>query len=355
MLHTARMPDNGTDFGPGVYIARHLRRTLADAEELLDQALTAGAARNDGSGVARLDEWMLAHPHRDFLRGAIFGTNMETVERLLRSCRDLTTGLALALDANGELRTSLFVLQRALGEAVMRLCYIMDAEVPPARSLARMAAYQIESIEGNLAAADSFGSHAVEEAVRIKAAILELQRRLAKGGFELTPDTRRPTLTAAVTLDGQRENIKFNATDAFKKYVPGSSWQWELGSGVTHSRGWMLSSIVPTVETEAPGTVIDLVVGVGLVVFDLADAVARVAFSHTGVDVDWFLKKVHSRRRGAISWTSSHPNLVGHVEYASRSPEFKAETGHLGASFQRPAQPPSTSRNPAIAGPEPLR
>lgn len=69
---------------------------------------------------------MLAHPHRDFLRGAIFGTNMETVERLLRSCRDLTTGLALALDANGELRMSLFILQRALGEAVMRLCYIME-------------------------------------------------------------------------------------------------------------------------------------------------------------------------------------------------------------------------------------
>jgi hypothetical protein len=343
MQHTARMPDNGTDFGPGVYIARHLRSTLADTEELFDQALTAGAARHDGSGVARLDEWMRGHPHGDFLHAAIFGTNMETVERLLRSCRDLTTGLALALDANGELRMSLFVLQRALGEAVMRLCYIMDADIPPARSLARMAAYQVEGIEGNLGAADSFGPHAVEEATRIRSVISELQRRLTEGGFELTPDTRRPPLTAAVTLDGQRENIKFNATDAFNKYVPGSSWQWELGSGVTHSRGWMLSSIVPTVETEAPGTVIDVVVGVGLIVFDLADAVARVASSHTGVDVDWFLKKVHSRRRGAISWTSAHKNLsVGHVEYASRPPAFKAEKGYLGASFRRPAEPPST-------------
>jgi len=268
--------------------------------------------------------------------------NMDTVERLLRSCRDLTTGLALALDENGELRTSLFVLQRALGEAVMRLSYIMDADIPPARSLARMAAYQVESIEGNLAAADSFGPHAVEDAVRIKAAVAELQRRLAEGGFDLTPDARRPSLTAGVTLDGQRENIKFNATDAFKKYVPGSSWQWELGSGVTHSRGWMLSSIVPTLETEAPGTAIELVVGVGLVVFDLADAVARVAAGHTGVDVDWFLKKVHSRRLGAISWTSSDRSLsVGHVEYASRDPDFEATKGHLGASFRRPAQPRS--------------
>jgi hypothetical protein len=343
MLHTAHMPDKGTDFGPGAYIARHLRSTLADAEELFDQALTAGAARNDGSGVARLDDWMLSHPHRDFLRGAIFDTNMETVERLLRSCRDLTRGLALALGTNGELRTTLFVLQRALGEAVMRLSYIMDADIPPAGSLARMAAYQVETIEGNLAAANSFGPHAVEEAARIRAAISELQRRLSEGGFELTPDVRRPPLTASVTLDGHRENIKFNATDAFKKYVPGSSWQWELGSGVTHSRGWMLSSIVPTLETEAPGTVIDVVVGVGLILFDLADAVARVASGHTGVDVDWFLKKVHSRRRGAISWTSAHKNLsVGHVEYAGRLPEFKAEEGHLGASFHRPAQLPTT-------------
>jgi hypothetical protein len=343
MLHTARMPDNGTAFGPGVYIARHLRSTLVDADELLDQALTAGAARNDGSGVARLDEWMRGHPHGDFLHGAIFDANMETVERLLRSCRDLTTGLALALDTNGELRTSLFVLQRALGEAVMRLCYIMDADIPPARSLARMAAYQVEGIEGNLAAADAFGSYAVEEGARIRATISELQRRLTEGGFELTPDTRRPPLTAGVTLDGQRENVKFNATDAFKKYVPGSSWQWELGSGVTHSRGWMLSSIVPTLETEAPGTAIELVVGVGLVVFDLADAVARVAAAHTGVYVDWFLKKVHSRRLGANSWTNGGRSLsVGHVEYASRPPEFKAAEGHLGASFRRPAKPPST-------------
>lgn len=99
----------------------------------------------------------------------------------------------------------------------------------------------------------------------------------------------------------------------------------------------MLSSILATLGTDAPGTLIDSAMGIALVVLELADALAMTATAHAGADADWFRKKIHARRRGALSWTKGHDDLaVGHVQYANRPPHFKAKTGYLGRSFQRP-------------------
>jgi hypothetical protein len=336
MVHTAHMQNAKPEFGPGVYAARLVRSTIKDADRLLDQAMEAGYFRVAGTGIATLDPWMRDHPHAKFIYGEIFAENANVTERLLRNCSDLAEGLALALDANGSVLTSLYVLQRALGEAVMRICYMFDAAVAPARTMARLAAYQIESVEGNLRAAEAFGRAGKESAGRTLSHIDMLHKMMKEGGFELHPDTRRPPLTFSVSIDGERENIKFDATAAFKKYVPASAWQWELGSGVTHSRGWMLASILPTLETEAPGSTVDSIMGVALTVFELADALAVTAAAHTGVNADWFRKRIHGRRRGALSWTESHDDLaVGHVEYSNRPANFIAKKGHPGTGFYR--------------------
>ncbi|MGH1526500.1 hypothetical protein ACRAWC_21790 [Leifsonia sp. L25] len=84
-------------FGPGIYAARLLRATIFDVDNLLDEALEAGGQRRRGSGIAALDQYMRASPRRDFVYGAIFGTNMETIERLLRTCKELAEAIALSL------------------------------------------------------------------------------------------------------------------------------------------------------------------------------------------------------------------------------------------------------------------
>ncbi|MBN8981996.1 MAG: hypothetical protein J0I29_12080, partial [Rhizobiales bacterium] len=153
-------------FGPGIYAARLLRATIFDVDNLLDEALEAGGQRRRGSGIAALDQYMRASPRRDFVYGAIFGTNMETIERLLRTCKELAEAIALAFDSGSLVRVAPFVLERALGEAIMRICYILDAGVPPARTILRMAAYQLESVEGNLRTAEAFGPSAAAAKAR---------------------------------------------------------------------------------------------------------------------------------------------------------------------------------------------
>ena len=323
-------------FGPGGYAARIVRATIRDTGLLIEQATEAGAKRLPDSGVTALDTWMRGHPNAAFLYGGIFGQNLETTERMLGACSDIAESIALLLDTNGRVLASPFVLERALGEAIMRLCYIFDHSAPPARTIGRMAAYQLESIEGNLRAAEAFGIQGAEKAVRARENIAEMHGWLNENGFELFADRREP-FTVSLAIDGHRENIKFDATAAFKRYLPASAWQWELGSGVTHSRGWMLAGLLATSETEALTSPTEVAMAVAGSSLELGDALARAAHGHTGAEVTWYLAKNHQRRRGITSWSGMHQELaVDHTEYAKRGPNWKNREGHLGASFQRP-------------------
>lgn len=330
------MNEAGDRIALGAYAARLLRQSIRDSEELLERAVEAAATRLPDSGVARIAEWLSAVPARASQVGTILDQNVDSVEVLLRSSRDQSMTIALALERDGEIIASLFVLIRSLGEAVMRVAYLLDSSVTPARSVARMAAFQLETVEGNLRGAAAFGPDGRTEARRVEPVVAELHEWLTAQGFVLHPDTRRRPHTASIELDGERENLRFDATSAFNKYLAASAWQWELGSGVTHGRGWMLTSIFPTSVNDAPSTPRDSLVGVTLMFFELTDALAKSLTSHTGVDIDAFLRRTHFRRLGMNKWTSSPSDLaVGHVEYGQRAPFFAPQPGVLGPSFRQ--------------------
>lgn len=321
----------------GQYVARLIRSSVRDVAKLVEQAAEDGAKRLDGAGITKLDEWMRAHKSVGFLYGGVFDQSIEMIERHLRLCEELAESMALVLESRPVSATPI-VLERSLGEAVMRLAYTLDASAPPVRTALRMAAYQLDSIEGNLPAARSFGYYAQAEGERALESTAEMHKWLTDAGFILHPARAEP-FTASLELDGHRENLRFNATDAYRAYAPTTPWMWELGSGVTHSRGWMLSALMPTTRTDPVTPPHDVALSVGASVVELCDVLARTARDHTGTDVDWFLKKNHLRRLGIASGRpGSQSPKVGHIEYAQRGPDWKRSEGSMGPSFIRGAR-----------------
>ena len=323
------------EFGPGVYAARIVRAAVKDMGVLLDQTLEAGSERRPSAGITVFDQWARAHEHAAFFL-AVFQQSMDDVERLLRACIDMAESIALLMETNGRSVISPLVLSRSLGEGVMRICHVIAADVPPSRTLARMAAFQLEAVEGNLRTAQAFGAQGVEEGERARGNIAEMQAWFTDHGIELGAGRVAP-FTAWVRVDGETENIEFNATDAYKRHMPRSVWHWSLGSGVTHSRGWMLPSVVGVRDEEALSSTIEMYVTTADAILELGDALATAASAHVGLDVDSYLKKNHLRRRGLLTWVRGNSDLaVGHREYAARGAEWTgASSGHLGEAFRR--------------------
>lgn len=158
---------------------------------------------------------------------------------------------------------------------------------------------------------------------------------LASCGITRTVARREP-FTASPHLDGETENVRFNSTDAYQRYMPSSAWSYNVGSGATHSRGWMLPSLVGTLEEEALASPLDNAAAIGHAVLDTADALARVGAGHAGLDPDWFLRKTHLWRQGIGHLGGIGPDLVvGHQEYAARKPGWERNSGTPGQSFHR--------------------
>lgn len=285
--------------------------TIRDVRQMVNAAADAGGDRREGAGITVLDRWMRAHEQSDFLSGALWDQNIETMEQLLGLCNDLAES----------------------GETVMRIAHMLDAEARPARTVARIAAYQLESIEGNLRAAEAFGTNGKTDAKEARENIRQMLWFLSDAGFQLFPDRREP-FTVSIGIDGERENLKFAATAAFKRYLPSSPWLWELGSGVTHGRGWMIGGLIETTRTDPITSAMDVALSAAGAVIELANTFARIAVSHTGLDVDSFFKANHLRRRGITSWTPNAPTLsVDHTEYARRDGNWEPKPFVGGESF----------------------
>ncbi|MBT2518760.1 hypothetical protein J7E29_15045 [Streptomyces sp. ISL-90] len=322
-----------TPKGSPAWTARLLRSTLQDAVDMLADASEVAVQQPSVAHRASIHAYITQSPHRELLAG-VYDFNKEVVERLLRASFDMTKAIIGILESDDPAPVSALILDRALGEVILRVCFIYDAAVPPARTLVRMALYQLESLEGNLRTAEAFGEEGADEAARARETIAEMHAMLTAGGFEIGPG-RRPSLSAWLRLDGETESASFNATDAYKRYVKVGSWQWAIGSGATHSLGWLLPNVVGTVDEPPMSTPSETLLTVFLSIIEVADALAQAVHGYTGADIEWFLKKIHQRRLGA-SAAQGDPmsHAVDHREYGSklRQPSFPTASG--GASFR---------------------
>jgi hypothetical protein len=196
-------------------------------------------------------------------------------------------------------------LERVLGEAVLRVCYIFDAEISPARMPVRMpvrmAAYQLEAVEDQLKTTEAFGRDGIEEVENHTAQIYGMHALLAKAGFECLPPRRREVFTAPLSFNGQRDNVDINATDG-----------------------------EPPIASHD-----EISVTVALSILELADSFAHAAEGFTGVDIEGVPRGNHQRRMGLSSpHLGTSKQAVHYTEYGTKS-QPRSLDGSLGASFRR--------------------
>jgi len=306
---------------------------MADSAALMSRALDAHHDNLPGTGFANLSALISADANASIL-GEICDVSLEFLERLIRMCGDLATSIVVLMESKEPTAVSPMALERVLGEAVLRVCYIFDAKIPPARMLVRMAAYQLEAVEDQLKTTEAFGDGIGEVEIHT-AQIHEMHALLAKAGFERLPSKRREVFTASLSFDGQRDNVDMNATDAYKHYVKVGQWQWATGSGAIHSRGWFLPNVVGTHGEPPMSSRDEISVTVALSILELADSFARAAEGFTGVDIEGVLRGNHQRRMGLSSPDlSTSKQAVHYTDYGTR-PQPRSLDGSSGASFRR--------------------
>lgn len=321
----------------GEYVARLLEQTLRDVTKLVGDAAGAGGERRDGAGVTALDAWILDHEHREFFR-AVFGQNIETVEQLLGSAEDNAYALLAVLRSGRRPTTSLFVLERAITEALLKVCWLLDGTKAPERTLVRMMVVQADAIEGNLTAAEAFGPAGADDARQARENIAAFHRMLDEHGFVRSP-SKRPEISSSVKLGlSSGETARFNVTDAARAYMRLAPWQWHLSSGAAHGHPWMIASMIGTTTKDAaPNAHEDACHAVAGNLFELADALADAASTHTGVDVVWFHKAIHRRRTALTVHQRGNTPSVGYEEYRSRPLTAKRSGPLLSPTFLRRA------------------
>jgi len=318
----------------GKYVARLIRSTIRDTTELVDTIVDSAATRPLGSGIQRMQEWIDAQARRDFF-SYIFNQSVGASERTLRSSAEMAASIAILLESDSTLMVSPHVLARAVGEGIMRICYVADPAVTPPQTLLRMAAFELATHEGNFSTMRAFGDREKDELESLRGNITLMHRWLTDSGIARTPARREPFSTS-LSLEGHVENISFNATAAYERYMPASAWSYNLGSGATHSRGWMLPSLVGTIEEDALATPADSAATIGHIILDVADALARIGAGHAGIAVDAFLRATHLRRNGIVRMGGRGSDIsLNYAEYASRFVGPNEPLDGDGSAFRR--------------------
>ena len=308
---------------------------MADSVTLMSRALAAHHEDLPGTAFTNLNAFISADANAEILAG-ICEVSLESLERLIRMCGDLSSSIAVLMESKEFTAVSPMVLERVLGEAVLRICYIFDVAIPPARMLVRMAAYQLEAVEDQLHTTEDFGKDGIDEVEADTAQIHNMHALLATAGFERTP-ARRDIFTASLSLQGQRDNVDMNATDAYKRYIKVGQWQWATGSGAIHSRGWFLPNVFGARSELPVSSRDDVAVTVALSVLELSDSFARAARGFTGVDIDGILRKNHQRRLGLSGPDIGHDKQAVHYsDYGVKPEPLGADSNSIGASFRRP-------------------
>lgn len=319
------------EVGSAAWCARLLQSTLKDTLLLIVEALATAADLIEGAPRTALHGFVAAHDNAAFLGGVVLQSKID-MERSIRATADLVRGIVTLLESDDHSVVSAMVLARSAGESILRFCYIHDPNVSPARTLLRMAALQLESIEDTLRTSEAFGVHGETDAREARENITTTHGYLASNGFVRLAG-RRPEFAVNLAFDGETENVSFNATDAYKRYLAVGYWDWALGSGATHTRGWFLPNIVGTFDEPLFMDGQEVAVTVTLQILELASAFAAALGGRTGMDTDDYQRKVHQRRIGVTATDSATGQPVGHREYGQRqvSPTFPLGTD--GSSF----------------------
>lgn len=222
-------------------VERVLRREVADYAEMLDKAFTA--VRTEQPGTLFLHDGRIGREVRCAEWALAWGNDL--VQHWAHSARDHVELIERAVALPRLLLLPAWTAARAVMEAVLLTCWLLDADVAPEMRIARAATFLLETPQGNAAMHKRIGEHAEhEERVR---SLRRLVRDFEDCRFEVewSKDRRglpRSDQVAAVTFRGQKASVRRNMTALAEKYLPVDQHMYGLLSGAAHGEPWLVSN-----------------------------------------------------------------------------------------------------------------
>jgi hypothetical protein len=329
-----------------------LRRVLRQEREALGVLINAAHSSLDldpvqGSGRGRLISWYLSEE----IKGVEHAGGWEQLGHALiddvmvigAGIRDHLDALDICLTAEVPLQTSIVTLGRAIFEPTVRLCYLLDSSVTPPQHLLRAAAHWVDKFESTENSALT-NAHDPEERAAIVSRTDQMHKDLAAIGITRLPDRKNPRLTTNVTLQGEVANVRFNVTEAAKRYLSGVDFAWPLLSGAAHSKSWYINSsygfegednsaITKPEETHS---------FVLLLLLSASDALVDTLCSWTGLDPDPTHKKTHLRRIAVTQGMTT--DILTFKTFAEYSRSFEADN----PGARREGSDPTSEANAAV-------
>jgi hypothetical protein len=332
-----------THAGPSIqiYCARLLARQRADVRETIGAAINhaAGNLALSGTGLRDLVEWQENHSHAAALR-VILDDSLDDAVRLLNTIDDHAEAIEMLLRAELGHKVSASAVLRGAMEATLMVCYLFDASVPPAQTIARHAAMKIGAAQGNERALRQFGSEASDESrAEAREGTEGIKNFFADNGFVLGTTKKTPDYTPSVTIDGETAQLNVNTTEQMQRYMPDETYGWAIASGAVHSESWFLPTLVHGIDEDALSSVDDAVTSVVTSLLNASDALMGTVAAHTGFDVGRTQKRTFTRLKALLArsrGTSFSPIDFETFQARGKSNSGSATPSKLGASFVRP-------------------
>lgn len=233
-------------------MGRLIAQTLGMCREHASEALSLQGLdyRPAGPFKMDLDAINAAPPDRQEVQGRIHATMIEGAHLALLNAEDHVLALEGDVVRDPAPIWSPLTLCRAVLEATVVTCHLLDPSITITARLARIAALWLDDSSLAERSARTFGSVPAEGVQKYGQFKLS---ELATGGFSVERDAKnRPV---RIRFGDATAPLGLNITDEATKLLPaGMPSPYRLGSGAAHSRPWLLEmSVTKTSDGDRVG------------------------------------------------------------------------------------------------------
>ncbi|MDJ0314037.1 hypothetical protein [Arthrobacter sp. H35-D1] len=292
-------------------VKRILNQQSHDLAKLSGEVLTSFANPLGDSPAAKDRTWAAQTEHVELTQGA-YTAAAQSVATLLQSIEEYLQGILALLSSDQMLALPTMNCVRAIHDAALRVCSLVDPQISSQERLARSAADFLAGIQGGIPVLLT-----LKDALGDSTGDLQRVRTSREGAIALF---RSIGLTVKVNdSTGQVQNVRcedkisnvdLKTTDLSLKYTPDIDFSWKMNSGATHSCRWLSNGL------DGPWPV--LLTSMIFPLLDISDALTTNLLGYVGLPTGAIHKDTHMRRCFLMGRIGVSQPYSDHVEYLRR-------------------------------------
>jgi hypothetical protein len=263
------------------------RAMLGAGERVLKDKKTPSTRHSD-------EAWV--RTHYDNQSPALLGLLNKSLQNALDSLfimDEYAESVLLLLKQEKLLAYPAISMSRSIHEGALVLCRTFDSGLTTDERLVRMAALDLKTPHGALAAFRSFSEAPGEDETRLVEHIQQLATYLESAGFEIHRKRANPDLLTGVSWNGIREDLEGEGTTAASRtYTPDIHFNWVIGSGAAHSKIWYHQGLEDSTDTSICALVLPLL--------DLSRILTKTLSTYFGIDATEAIDKTSMRMKALL-------------------------------------------------------